>query len=255
MKILIEIFKRLLAVLLGIFLSSCTFFYVAHKISTLPDIYDIQDFDNVSNDLPKEEQDAIKKSRKSTVRVFSKGVENGVSVSTGTYIEANGEYYIVTVSHGILGPCEELAFWTEEEEFISCKEYIIIDTNVDYAIVKVDRIPSRTPIKIPEALPDTSEWKQSLAVQRQVYYTGFPNNSGPVTIDGRIIGVAVGNFIYVHTHAWSGASGSSIFTSDGKFIGIVFAIDVGESEFGVDVFENVVIAVPTFAVDWSTILK
>ena len=81
MKILIEICKRLLAVLLGIFLSSCTFFYVAHKISTLPDIYDIQDFDNVSNDLPKEEQDAIKKSRKSTVRVFSKGVENGVSVS------------------------------------------------------------------------------------------------------------------------------------------------------------------------------
>ncbi|HCI69215.1 MAG TPA: hypothetical protein DHV30_00885, partial [Balneola sp.] len=77
METLIKYTKTFFAVILGAFLSSCTFFYVAHKISTLPEIYDIQDFDNVSNDLPREEQDAIKKSRKSTVRVFSKGVEGG----------------------------------------------------------------------------------------------------------------------------------------------------------------------------------
>tara|TARA_R110002012_G_scaffold275594_1_gene462241 strand:+ start:477 stop:1244 length:768 start_codon:yes stop_codon:yes gene_type:complete len=255
METLIKYLKTLFAVSMGVVLSSCAFFYVAHKISVLPDIHDVQEFDNVSNDLPKEEQDTIKKSRKSAVRIFSKNEEGSVSVSTGTYIQANGEYYIVSVSHGIMGPCGELAIWTEEEDFMTCKDYIVIDTIVDYAIIKVDKIPSRTPVKIPEALPDSSEWKQSLSVQKQTYYTGFPNNSGPVTIDGRIIGVTMSNHIYIHTHAWSGASGSSIFTSDGKFIGIVFAVDVGESEFGVDVFENIVIAVPTFAVDWSAILK
>lgn len=221
----------------------------------MPDIQDIQDFNNVSNDLSIEKQNAIKKSRKSNVRVFSKDDAGQVSMSTGTYIEARGEYYIVTVSHGILGPCDELAIWTEVEEFMKCKEYIVIDSISDYAIIKIGNIPSRVPVKIPESLPDTSEWKQSLSIQKQVYYTGFPNNTGPVTVDGRIIGVTSGGYVYLHTYAWSGASGSGIFTSDGKYIGLVFAVDMGETDLGVDVFENVVIAVPTFAIDWSTILK
>ena len=40
-----------------------------------------------------------------------------------------------------------------------------------------------------------------------------------------------------------------------KYVGLVFAVDMGETELGVDVFENVIIAVPTFAIDWSTILR
>ena len=255
METLIKYTKTFLSVILGVFLSSCTYFYVAHRMSTLPSIYEIQDFDNVSNDLPSGEQKAIKKSRNSNVRVFSKDSEDGVAASTGTYIEANGNYYVVTVSHGVLGPCEELAIWTEEEEFMACEEYIVIDTISDYAIIKVGEIPSRTPVKIPESLPDSSEWKQALSIQKQTYYTGFPNNSGPLTIDGRIIGVTNGGYIYIKSYAWRGASGSGIFNSDGKYIGLVFAVDMGETELGIDVFENVIIAVPTFAIDWSTIIK
>ena len=118
METLTKYTKTFFAVILGVFLSSCTYFYVAHRMATLPSIHEIQDFNNVSNDLPNEEQRTIKKSRNSNVRVFSKDSEDGVAASTGTYIEANGNYYVVTVSHGILGPCEELAIWTEEEEFM-----------------------------------------------------------------------------------------------------------------------------------------
>tara|TARA_R100000900_G_scaffold112813_2_gene87995 strand:+ start:260 stop:1027 length:768 start_codon:yes stop_codon:yes gene_type:complete len=255
MNALIRFARISCAIVLGILLSSCTFLYVAHKIFTLPDIHEIQSFDNISNDLPRKEQEAIKKSRKSAVRVFSMETTGMLSASTGTYIVANGQYYIVTVSHGIMGPCEEIAIWTEEDGFTECKEIVAIDTEVDYAIIKVDKITSREPIKIPEALPDSSQWKQSLSIQKQVYYTGYPNNAGPVTVDGRIVGVTTGHFIYLHSYAWRGASGSGVFTSDGKFIGVVFAVDVGESEYGPDVFENVVIVVPTFFIDWTTILK
>jgi len=255
MRALIRFVRVSCAIILGVLLSSCTFFYVAHKIFTLPSIHDIQDFDNVSTDLPRVEQDSVKRSRKSTVRVFSMENNGMLSSSTGTYVVAGGQHYIATVSHGILGPCEEVAIWTEEEGFMECREIVVINTDVDYAIIKVDKIPSRVAVKIPEALPDSSEWKQSLSIQKKVYYTGYPNNAGPVTVDGRIVGVTTGHYIYLHSYAWRGASGSGVFTSDGKYIGIVFAVDVGESEYGPDVFENVVIVVPTFFIDWATILK
>ena len=64
-----------------------------------------------------------------------------------------------------------------------------------------------------------------------------------------------GGYIYIKSYAWRGASGSGIFNSDGKYIGLVFAVDMGETELGIDVFENVIIAVPTFAIDWSTIIN
>jgi hypothetical protein len=255
MTTLIKFARMTSAILLGVLLSSCTFLYIAHKLSTMPQIWEIQAFNNIANDLPSENQRTIEASRRSTVRLFSKTPDDQVSSTTGTYVIANGEYYIITVSHGIFGPCGELAIWTEEEEFMECKEIVLLDQETDYAIIRVEEIPSRKAIRIPEDLPDTSEWKQALSVQKQTYYTGYPNNAGPATVDGRIIGVTNGGWTYLHTYAWRGASGSGVFNSDGLFIGYIFAIDVGETEYGFDAFENVIIIVPTFMIDWSTILK
>ncbi len=255
MKTLTKFTRVTFSILLGVLLSSCTFFYISHKLSTMPLIHEIQAFDNIANDLPYENRRTIEASRRSTVRLFSKTPNDNVSSTTGTYIVANGKYYIITVGHGIFGPCEELAIWTEEEEFMECKEIVYLDQETDYAIIHVSEIPSRTPIKIPESLPDTSEWKQAISIQKQVYYTGYPNNVGPATVDGRIIGVTSGGWTYLHTYAWRGASGSGVFNSDGHFIGYIFAIEVGETEYGYDAFENVIIIVPTFMIDWSMILK
>jgi hypothetical protein len=255
MKTLNKFSRVASSIFLGVLLSSCTFLYITHRLSTMPLIHDIQSFDNIANNLPYKERKTIEASRRSAVRLFSKTEDDNISSTTGTYIIANDQYYVITVGHGIFGPCEELAIWTEEEEFLSCKEIVVLDQEADYAIIRVDEIPSRTPIKIPEALPDTSEWKQALSVQKKVYYTGYPNNVGPATVGGRIIGVTTGGWTYLHTYAWRGASGSGVFNSDGHFIGYVFAIEVGETEYGYDAFENVIIIVPTFMIDWSTILK
>ena len=51
-----------------------------------------------------------------------------------------------------------------------------------------------------------------------------------------------------------GSSGSGVFSTKGKYIGIVTAIDIGQTEFGVDILENVVLVTPVFKVDWSVIL-
>jgi len=89
-----------------------------------------------------------------------------------------------------------------------------------------------------------------------VFYTGFPNSTGPLTFSGNIIGYMEGDYIYLESFGWGGSSGAGVFTANGKFIGYLLAVDVGETEeYGVDVLEDIVIIVPAFKIDWTTILK
>ena len=61
--------------------------------------------------------------------------------------------------------------------------------------------------------------------------------------------------IYIFSHAYGGASGSGVFSPTGKYIGYVVAIDVGQTDFGLDVLENIVIVNPAFNIDWRKILN
>ena len=62
-----------------------------------------------------------------------------------------------------------------------------------------------------------------------------------------------GDFVYIKSYAWSGASGAGVFTSDGKLMGYVLALDVGQTEFGIDVLEDVVFVVPITFVRWDAL--
>ena len=53
----------------------------------------------------------------------------------------------------------------------------------------------------------------------------------------------------------AGASGSGVYSADGKLIGYLLAIDVGRTEFGVQAIEGVVIVIPTFKIDWTALRK
>ena len=68
------------------------------------------------------------------------------------------------------------------------------------------------------------------------------------------MGYADSSYLYVFSHAYMGSSGSGVFSTKGKYIGIITAIDIGQTEFGVDILENVVLVTPVFKVDWSVIL-
>ena len=58
-------------------------------------------------------------------------------------------------------------------------------------------------------------------------------------------------FIYLDSYAWEGSSGAGVFDSKGKYIGYVVAIDVGSTDFGVQVLNNVVLVIPAFKIDWT----
>ena len=255
MRLLKKISKVMLAFLCGGAIGSMVLWSTYKSLMEIPSVKELQEFGNVSPELPSVEQLTLKHSRQSTVRVLSLSDDGRVATSTGTYFAAANKYYVLTVMHGLVGPCEVTRVWSEKEGFTSCSDLVVSNLLVDYAIMEIDEIPSLRAVRIPRDLPRASQWKEALSAQRKVYYTGFPNSTGPLTFSGRIVGYAEGDFIYIDSFAWGGASGSGVFGANGDYIGYILAIDIGQTSYGIDVLENIVVVVPAFKIDWATILE
>jgi len=227
-------------------------FHSVQRAAAAPTIGEITDVLNVQRSLPAPQKRAIRNSRSSVVRVMSLSEDQQVfSSATGTYLTAYGRYFVLTVNHGIQGPCE-LTRIEASSEFVGCVRFIRLDSASDYAIVEIEKLESRTPLKIPT---DLAKAPQNFAIMTDVYYTGFPNGAGPLTLDGKIIGYMGGEFIYIRSYAWSGSSGAGVFSAGGKLMGYILALDVGQTEFGIDVLEDVVFVVPITVVRWDALRK
>ena len=204
----------------------------------------------ISNFYSTSHKNAIKKSRSSAVRVISIDIDSGgVSTFSGTYIRSYGSYFVITVAHGLVGQCDSTKIVFNQDVY-DCIKIIEINSENDYAIIQVDKIDSRTAIEIPRDLPNRSQWKGVFSLLNKVVYTGYPNSIGPLSIDGSVAGANGNRFIYLYSYAWEGSSGSGVFDHKGKYIGHVVAIDVGSTEFGVQVLNNVVLVIPSFNIDW-----
>jgi len=210
----------------------------------------ISDFYSVS------QKRAIKKSKQSSVRVLSFDVESSTfSVSSGTYFKYQDQYYVLTVEHGILGGCESIQIAVDNNLY-DCVELLANDSKNDYVIITVGKINDRQAIEFPKDFVKTrKEWTSSLSTLNSLLYTGYPNSFGPVTLDGKVMGISADEHIYFNSYAWSGSSGSGIFNYKGKFVGYIVAIDVGQTEFGYDVLENVILVIPNYKIDWSVLYK
>ena len=224
--------------------------YSVQQSAKVVSVGEMEQIANVAKDLSAGHRRAIRKSRASSVRVMSLSEDQQVfSSATGTYFAAYGRYFVLTVNHGIQGPCELMRI-EASDEFVNCVQYIILNTKIDYALVEIEKLTTRTPIKIPR---DLAKAAPDFAIMTEVYYTGFPNGTGPLTLDGKIIGYMGGDFIYIKSYAWSGSSGAGVFSSSGKLIGYVLALDVGYTEYGIDVLEDIVFVVPVTAVRWDSL--
>jgi hypothetical protein len=152
----------------------------------------------------------ILKSRNSAVNVLSLSESGLLASSSGTYIVSNNKSYVLTVGHGIKGPCSDIHVMAKGEIF-SCLEIVVHDNDTDYAIIMVEPIHNRVPINIKRTVPRPDQAAKNLSIQTKVFYTGYPNSVGPLTVDGRIAGVDAFENIYLHSFAWPGSSGSGVF--------------------------------------------
>jgi len=212
---------------------------------------------NLSNSYSISETKAIKNSTGSAVRVISVSENDdtgptGVSFASGTYFKYMGNHYVLTVSHAVVGACSELVV-AYFEESSHCLEITYVDDKIDYAIIQVEEMQHRTPIRIPNSFIKNK--KKMPKLLDKTFYTGYPNNIGPLTLHGRIAGFADNGYIFIDSYAWTGSSGSGVFDQNGKLIGIIMALDVGVTQYGADVLENLLIVVPAYQIDWVRALQ
>ena len=207
----------------------------------------------ISSNLDREEVKTVNISVNSAVRILSRNTEGMIAGSTGTLFEHDDVYYVVTVAHGLVGDCSATIVWTGQKNLTPCRNIVVIDRETDYAILRIDEPLSVEAVTLKEVVPRERQWSKLLSLQNKIFYTGFPNSVGPLTISGRIIGFSENDYIFIHSYAWSGSSGSGVFSADGKFIGIVIAVDVGQTVYGVDVLEDMVVVLPANLIPWDTI--
>ena len=208
----------------------------------------LSDSSNISRTYTISEKKSLKKSVDSAVRVMSIDESgDGISLASGTYFVYLGKHYVLTVSHAIAGLCEDLVV-TYFTDSAKCIEYTLINTQVDYAIIEIEEIPNRKPLTVLNSIEFRPAKYPKLL--DKIYYTGYPNNIGPLSFAGTISGFADNGFIFLNSYAWTGSSGSGVFNDRGKLIGIIMALDVGTTQYGVDVLENLLIVVPVHHIDW-----
>ena len=206
---------------------------------------DVSDFYSTSR------KRAIKKSRDSAVRLISIDISSGsVSTFSGTYVKSYDSYFVVTVAHGMVGNCDSTKV-VFEQELYDCIKLIDMNVENDYAIIQVEEIKERNAIDVESDLPKRNQWKNAYTLLNQLVYTGYPISIGPLSIDGTIAGASGNRFIYLYSYAWEGSSGSGVFDHKGRYIGHIVAVDVGSTEFGVQVLNNVVLVIPSFKIDWT----
>ncbi len=224
--------------------------YSGLKSAELPLPQEINAPQNIATSYSPIAGTAIRKSRESAVRIVSMGPDGAMATTSGTYVTYKGHRYVLTVNHGIMGSCEtELVL--AGQYMTNCIEISTIDMVADYALIEVGIIGNRRPILIPNDIPWGRRWLTNLSALTTVFYTGYPNSLGPLTIDGHVAGYSGEDYIYLHSYAWAGSSGSGVFSERGNLIGYVMAVNVGYTEYGYDVLEDIVVVVPVFNVDWG----
>jgi len=161
------------------------------------------------------------KSRQAAVQIHdhARGVRG-----TGTYYKFE-DYYIVLTSAHVVDASQVVEIRTPSGESTNGL-VLMLDNRVssDFAVLLVkDKLATRKPmdLKIRNVSQDL--------VGEEVVYTGDPGHQRQMTIFGNVSGYGGDGSVIMHSFAWGGASGSSVFDDKGRLVGILKAIDVNRS--------------------------
>jgi len=221
-------------------------------LANVPTVAELDKAENVSTSISNRTRKVAIDSRNSSVLVVTLDYTNGnLSVASGTYITYNGKYFIMTAAHAISRGVVSIV---TENGVVRSKKIVYISKEHDYGFFEVDEISDRIPIDIMKRVPSAKQWEKRLEVLDTTIYTGYPNSTGPLTVEGKIMGFAE-NVFFMNTYGWSGASGSGVFSEEGDLIGIISALEVGQFMGLPEPLQNSVIVKPTYLVDWAIVFE
>ena len=182
-------------------------------------------------------------SREATVMVYSlrpKGMASG----TGTVFKYKGNTIVITAAHVLGGMDNQITVSTGYEEVVA--EPVYYDVATDLAVLLIPDLTSIDSMKLRPLK------ERNLRIGQDVVYSGFPNVTGLLTIEGYVAGVHPRGDIYMHSYGWSGASGSAVFDLSGRLLGVLIALDVGQGYVGLpSIIEDVVVVVPIWKLQFE----
>ena len=225
-------FSLLLAT--GLILSGCEVSQNQTEAAVVPsDATVVEDAQSITNAtapevLPEEVawgQRRIKKiadkTREAVVEIHNH--QRGVR-GTGTYFKFKDYHIVLTAAHVVDGyNVMEVRAPSGE----STGGLVVLFDNSgpsDLAVLVVkEQLMTRKPmeLKLRKQIHD--------AIAEDVVYTGDPGHHRQMTIFGNIAGIETDGSVIMHSYAWGGASGSSVFDSKGRLVGILKAVDVNRS--------------------------
>lgn len=181
--------------------------------------------------------------RNSSVRVEK---PDGSGYGSGTYGYYDRQLVIFTAQHVVDDNLAMIIHGRNGEIVIGVVIYA--DESNDFAILKVDEMITREPIRF-KPVDDTLE----TYVGWDITYTGFPSGYDLLTITGRIAGVRTdGHAVVAHSFTWMGASGSGVFNSRGEYVGPLVAVGLGRFQV-TQIVEDMVWIIPATNLDWDAV--
>jgi len=185
----------------------------------------------------------IANSRDSAVMVHSTSPW-GKATGTGGYFTYKGRHLIITASHVIQAP---MGVTIEAAGEYVTATVVYNDSIEDIAVLVIPELETK------KAIPLRVAPENSLEISQEVFYSGHPNMDGLMTIAGAVMSITDYDDIFIDSYAWPGSSGSCVFDSKGRLVGVVSAISIGETDGSHQILENVVIVIPAWKIDLDSL--
>ena len=179
------------------------------------------------------------RARNAAVKVVNMG-EGFQAQGSGTLFRVDGQYIVVTAAHVVRDAQSVIITTPDGLGYFGTP--LMADHELDYAILLVPEIAGRTPLRLRPLQ------EQHFRVGAHVTYTGFPNGHNLLSISGELSGRARGQHLIMHSYAWPGSSGSCVFDNQGRLVGVLRAVDVGQAILP-QIIEDIVWIVPAWRIN------
>lgn len=159
---------------------------------------------------------SVKKSYRSSVIITSFKSEQEYNTGSGNYFKVYRKKFILTALHVVEGANE--VFVTDKGGQVYKATIKHKDPFRDLAILTVEE-------QIKYAKPVEYKIPYSIDIGKKIAYCGHPDGQYFTCYDGMISGTT-NQYLLLDTFAWPGSSGSAIFDSSGRVIGVLSAVPV-----------------------------
>lgn len=162
---------------------------------------------------------AIRKATQSSVVIEFMNDDELVGKASGNYFKYRGYKFILTAAHVALAPD---GVKVHVRERFGIGKYpakpIFVDLETDLAVIVIQE-------ELDTVVP--TKWRRkdywAVDVGDDLYYTGHPMDMEYMSFNGSVSRV-VSNMLIMQGWAYMGSSGSAVFDSDGRVVGVVSAI-------------------------------